>query len=267
MKKNIGYGIIIALLVLMVGLCGCRNNNFEASSNSEPEVTLSQRQIDILTEQGLPTEYTELSASQQKAIVEIESMLCYAEEKYNTSFSYAGYSPQTSLEQEHMRAYPTSGDEETDSFTITKTDTGYEDNYMNVAANAMFVSYVYDGIKTLLPDTEIKVFAEITNTSLTEVPTVDTDFSGKVESSLWVFIDGATFNEQDLDNFKADFSEYLTDHQLYGMARLILLNDNEIVYLTKYNYKDFLSDEHYAESETLYITYNYADDKQMTVRF
>ena len=261
MKKNIGYGIIIALLVLMVVLCGCRSNNFESSTNSEPEVTLSQRQIDILTEQGLPTEYTELSASQQKAIVEIENMLCYAEEKYNTSFSYAGYSPQTSLEQEHMRAYPTSGDEETDSFTITKTDIGYEDNYMNVAANAMFVSYVYNGVKTLLPDTEIKVFAEITNTSLTEVPTVDTDFSGKVESSLWVFIDGATFSGRNLSDFKTDFNEYLTDHQLYGMARLILLNDNEIAYLTKYNYTDFLSDEHYVEQETLYVTYNYSDDK------
>ncbi len=263
MKKNIGYGIIIALLVLMVGLCGCRNNNFEASSNSEPEVTLSQRQIDILTEQGLPTEYAELSVLQQDAIIEIENMLCYAEEKYNTSFSYVGYSPQTSLEQEHMRAYPTSGNKETDSFTITKTDTGYEDDYINVAANAMFVSYVYDGVKTLLPDTEIKVFAEITNTSLTEteVPTVDTDFSGKVESSLWVFIDGATFSEQDLNIFKTDFNEYLTDHQLYGMARLILLNDNEIAYLTKYNYTDFLSDKHCVEQETLYVTYNYSDDK------
>ena len=127
----------------------------------------------------------------------------------------------------------------------------------------MFVSYVYDGVKTLLPDTEIKVFAEITNTSLTEteVPTVDTDFSGKVESSLWVFIDGATFSEQDLNIFKTDFNEYLTDHQLYGMARLILLNDNEIAYLTKYNYTDFLSDKHCVEQETLYVTYNYSDDK------
>ena len=262
MKRSIGYGIIIALLVLVVGLCGCRsNNNFESSTNSELEITLTQRQIDILTEQGLPTEYTELSTSQQKAIVEIENMLCYVEEKYNTSFSYAGYSPQTSLEQEHMRAYPTSGNKETDSFTITKTNIGYEDDYINVAANAMFVSYVYDGIKTLLPDTEIKVFAEITNTSLTEVPTVDTDFSGKVESSLWVFIDDATFGGQDLSDFKTDFNEYLTDHQLYGMVRLILLNSNEITYLTKYNYTDFLSDEHYVEQETLYVTYNYSDDK------
>ncbi len=86
-----------------------------------------------------------------------------------------------------------------------------------------------------------------------EVPTVDTDLQGKVESSLWVFIDSATFSEQDLSKFKADFNEYLTEHQLYGMAQLILLKDGKIAYPTKYNYTDYLSEEHYAARETLYV--------------
>lgn len=152
-----------------------------------------------------------------------------------------------------MRAFPTSGDKETDSFTITKTDAGYEDDYINVAANAIYVAYVYDGIKTILPDTEIKVFAEITKTSLVEVPTVDTDLQGKVESSLWIFIDDATFSGHDLTEFKAKFNDYLTEHQLYGMAQLVLLNDGKIAYPTKYNYTDYLSEEHYVVREILYV--------------
>ena len=253
MKRRVGFGIIVSLLILMIGVCGCTMNNSDLPSNTESEVSLNQRQKDILTEQGLSTEYTELSASQQKAIVAIEEMLVYVEKKYNTSFSYAGYSAQSSLEKEHMRAFPTSGDKETDSFTITKTDAGYEDDYINVAANAIYVAYVSDGIKTILPDTEIKVFAEITKTSLVEVPTVDTDLQGKVESSLWIFIDGANFSEQDLTEFKANFNDYLTEHQLYGMAQLVLLKDGKIAYPTKYNYTDYLSEEHYAVRETLYV--------------
>lgn len=251
--KNVGVGIIVSLLILMTGVCGCTMNNSDLQSNTESEVSLNQRQKEILTEQGLSTEYTELSVSQQKAIVAIEEMLIYAETKYNTSFSYAGYSAQSSLEKEHMRAFPTSGDKETDSFTITKTDIGYEDDYINVAANAIYVAYVYDGIKTILPDTEIKVFAEITKTTLDEVPTVGTALQGKVESSLWIFIDGATFSGQDLTEFKAKFNDYLTENQLYGMAQIILLKDGEIVYPTKYNYTDYLSEEHYTLRETLYV--------------
>ena len=251
MKRNVGFGIIVCLLIFTIGMCGCTMNNSDLPSNTESEVSLNQRQKDILTEQGLSTEYTELSASQQKAIVAIEEMLVYVETKYNTSFSYAGYSDQGSLEKEQMRAFPTSGDKETDSFTITKT--GYEDDYINVAANAIYVAYVYDSIKAILPDTEIKVFAEITKTSLDEVPTDETDLQGKVESSLWIFIDGATFSGQNLTEFKSNFNDYLTEHQLYGMTQIILLKDGKIAYPTKYNYTDYLSEEHCAVRETLYV--------------
>ena len=250
--------LLLFLLTAGCLLSGCaqnKKNNLKTKTYtiSNEEISLTQRQKDILTEQVLPTEYTELSAAQQKAIAAIEEMLSFVEKKYNTSFSYAGYSAQSSLEQEHMRAFPTSGDKETDSFTITKTDDGYEDDYINVATNAIYVDYVYDGIKTILPNTEIKVFAEITKTSLTEVPIIGADIQGKVEGSLLVFIDGATFNEEDLSKCKVDLNKYLTEHQLYGIAQLILLKDGEIKYPTKYNYTDYLSKEHYTVRETLYI--------------
>ena len=47
--------------------------------------------------------------------------------------------------------------------------------------------------------------------------------------------------------------EYLAEHELYGMVQLILLNEGEIPYLTKYNYTDYLSDERYIVREIWYV--------------
>lgn len=253
MKRKAGFKIIAISILMLAGACGCTMIDSEGPSVNESEISLSQRQKDILTEQGLPAEYAELSAAQQEAIVEIESMLCYAEDKYDTAFSYAGYIAQGPLEQEHMRAFPASGDKETDSFTITKTADGYEDDYINVAANPVFVSYVSDGIKAILPDTEARVFAEITKTSLIEVPTADTDLQGKIESSLWVFLDGAALSAEDFADFKRSFNEFLTERKLYGMVQLVLLKEGKIAYPTKYNYTDYLSEEYYTAREMLYV--------------
>lgn len=253
MKKCISFEIIIGLIILITGVCGCTMNSSGLPNNTESEVSLSQRQKDILREQGLSTEYSELYKSQQRAIVVIEDMLCYAEEKYNTSFSYAGYSPVSSLEKEHMRAFPTSGDKQLDSFTITKTDDGYEDDYMNVVVNEVFVTYLYDGIKSFAPNTEVKVFAKITETSLVEAPTAETDFEGKVESSLCIFVDKSTFNAKDLSDFKMNFSEFMNEHKLYGKVQIILLEDGKIAYPTRYNYVDYLSEKYYVCRESLYF--------------
>ena len=253
MKKKLGFGTIVILIIFIMRVCGCTMNNSDLSNNTESEVSLSQRQKDILAEQGLSTEYNELSVSQQRAIVSIEEMLLYAEEKYDTSFSYAGYTAASALEKEHMRAFPTSGDMEADSFTITKTDDGYEDDYINIAANTKFTIYIYEGVKSLAFNTEVKVFTEITETSLLEVPTDDADFDGKVESSMWIFVDGSTFAEQDLSSFKTQFTKFMKEHKLYGMAQIILLKEGNITYPTRYNYTDYFSEDYCVSRETLHI--------------
>ena len=180
-------------------------------------------------------------------------MLCYVEEKYNTSFSYAGYIAASTLEKEHMRAFPTSGDIEVDSFTITRTDDGYEDDFINIITNTKFTSYICESLKSLAPNTEIKVFTEITETFLLEVPTNNADFDGKVESSLWIFVDEATFAEQNLNNFKVRFTTFMKEHELYGITQIVLLREGKIAYLTRYNYTDYLSDDYYVSREMVYI--------------
>ena len=51
MKRNVGLGIIVSLLFLTIGVCGCTVNNSDLPSNTESVVSLNQRQKDILAEQ------------------------------------------------------------------------------------------------------------------------------------------------------------------------------------------------------------------------
>jgi hypothetical protein len=253
MRNRFSIGIILILISLMTSACGCIKNIPDEINNTVQKVSLSERQKSILEENGLPTEYNELLPSQKAAIVAIEEMLCYVEEKYDTSFSYAGYIAASPLEKEHMIAFPTSGNMASDSFTITKNGDTYEDEYINVVIIEGFTSYIYENIKAFIPDTEFMVFSKITKTSFLEVPPVDVVFDGKVESSLNVFIDGGSFEDDDLRNFNEQFAGFMKEHQLYGIAQIVLLKEGRLVYLTKYNFTDYLSEEHYTDRETLYI--------------
>ncbi len=251
-KRTVPF-LLAALCLLLLGLCGCASSRTESHENQKPEVTLSQRQKNILAEQGLPTEYDALPPHQQRAIVAIEEMLLYAEDKYDLPFSYAGYTEAGPMEKEHMRAYPTSGYMATDSFTITKTEAGYEDDFIAVATAPHFAAYICENLEVFLPNTEVKVYAEITNTSLTEVPAGETDFDGNVAGILWIFVDGAACSEENLEAFQTQVADFLHEHELCGMAEVILLKEGQLANLSAFNFTDYLSPEHYDSRETLYI--------------
>lgn len=255
MKRNVGFGIIVSLIILIIGVCGCTMNKSDLSKYLKSEVTLNERQKTILTELGLTTEYNDLKLSQQKAIVSIEEMLQYADDKYKISFSYAGYTPASVLEEESMCAYPLNGDKETDCFTIIKREDGYEDDYINIAANEGFSSYVCEGLKSICPDVDIRVYSEITNSTLDEIPdkSESIGYDGKIESSLWIFVDEATYKECNFKKLKTRISDFMKEHQLYGIIQVILLKEGKLVYLTKYNYTDYLSDDYYLRREMVYI--------------
>ena len=250
MKKRVYFTLLVAL-ILMIGVCGCTMNHNEKPSNST--VTLTERQVAILEQYGLPVNYEELTTTQQEAIVTIEEMLCYVEEKYNQKFAYAGYTPNGLIESEHMRAYPVSGNEETDTFTISKSENGFVDDYINIAVNPRLCDYVLSSAQRLVPDTQIKIYAEVTETSLTDPSANETAFDGTTEAILWIFLDGATFDEAKLEEFVSAFNAWMTDHKLYGAVQIVLLKENTIAYLTKYNYTNYLSETHYICRENIYI--------------
>ncbi len=252
MKKKSLVWLILSLTILVIGVCGCMNKQTDSAGSGENKVTLSQRQKDILAQQGLPTEYDALPAHQQRAIVAIEEMLSYAEAKYDMAFSYAGYAETGPMEAEHLRAYPSAGHMAVDTFTITKTETGYEDDFVLVAAGPRFAAYVQEQLQGFLPQAGIKVYAQVTETSLSEVPTAETVLDGKVDGSVWIFVDGEACSGEAFTAFQQQAADFMQEHQLYGMMQFILLKEGNLIYLTEYNYTDYLSPEHYDSRETLY---------------
>lgn len=255
MRKGYRLGIISMVAFLMIGVCGCTMKQAELPQNTESGYALNERQKSILEEMELPTEYEELLPSQKRAIVAIEEMLQYAEDKYGISFSYRGYiapSVFSPLEVERTHAYPTSGDRDRDWFTIKKTDDGYEDDYIERASCEGYASYVRDGLKEIYPDVEIKVFAEVTNTTLTEVPTDDTNYDGKVVAGLSIFVDDGSQVEENISIFKEKFVAFMNEHELYGMADVIFLYEGNIEDIAYYNYTDYLYEEYYWGREYAY---------------
>lgn len=254
MKKYVGAGILTGLLILMIGVCGCTMNKSDLQSSTESEVSLTQRQKDILTEMGLSAEYDDLTYSQKEAITAIEEMLTYADEKYGMTFCYAGYvaySP--GVNEEYMYAYPEGGDEERDVFKITAADNGYKDNYIETASQDLYAEYVLSGVQQLLPGVTIKVFADITSTTLTAIPETGTEFDGTTGAEVQIYVDGASCSEELFESFISDCEAYLYEHELYSFAYLTLLKEDNIKYITKYNYTDYSSKEFYYTRTTLYV--------------
>ena len=142
-KVNMRRWIALTLAaILMLGQAGCagRADFSEQEETVQMEKELTARQISILEELGLPTDYEQLNITQQSAIHAIEMLLSKLEEKYGEEFAYLGYVA-GGVEREHLIAYPVSGSR-TDRVTLYRwAENGtvrYEDNYHTVKAMPFF---------------------------------------------------------------------------------------------------------------------------------
>ena len=251
MIKKIYAGII--LIMIIIGVCGCGMDNKTEIKENEVAVTLNDRQKEILSKEGLPEVYEELNYTQKKAITAMEEMLVYTEEKYGISLEYAGYVAQNSEDPEHMYAYPTSGDEFSDTFTIERTEDGYKDDYVNKMANNLFTQYVSDAANNLLQDHMLKAFTHLYTIDLPQVPENPSDFDGTVNCEILVYISDEDYGTEDVHLFEEALSSWMREHEIKGALQVLIFDASEIEYLTKYNYTDYLSDEYYSYRETLYI--------------
>lgn len=260
MRKRQLFGIV-SVFGMAILASGCITSTGQDSTkmsrnieeSTDKQVVLSERQQQILKEENLPTDYEKLTVSQKMAIASMEEMLQYAEKKYNESFLYAGYVFKSVVEEEHMIAYPENGDKEEDCFTITKTDDGYEDNYVAVKIQDDFIDYIYDNIISFSNDTPMRVYGTVLGADMEKLPDAISEVDGKVTSSLLVFLDGETFDAEDIQEFEFDVASVLREHELYGQVQFILLNKGILTELSKYNYLDYLDKKYYTIRDDLYI--------------
>ena len=263
MKRNCQrLFLAILIIIITIGVCGCDMNNNPTvgsesgnnASNMPENVELNSRQIQILEDQGLPQNYSELLFSQKKAIVAIEELLSYVESKYDIEFCYAGYVEASVLEAERLIVYPAGGTESTDCFSITRSSDGtITDEYMNVALRAGYSELVLSLVEDALISENAKVFVDVTKTTLTSVPDDIDQLKGNVEGVSVIFVDGSVMSGEQFESFVSSVKQALEEKQMYGMAHIILLNKDTLKYLTQYNYTDYLDPECYTERESIHI--------------
>lgn len=234
---------MLLLLLMAVGGCAVNKNDHAETAGAvvNGSQELSQRQKEILEEQGLSADANELTAWQLRSITAIEDMLLYLEEKYDRSFDYVGYIPAGNLEKETLRACLSGVGPQTDSFDVTKTENGYEDNYLNIAIRDDYAAYVEEIMISSLNHDRLKVFADIYTTELTGVPDHRADYDGNVSSwkVIFIYLPGA-----EMESCCEVIRQVLETKRLEYDCDVIFLSEDVIDEITAYNYSDYLSSDY-----------------------
>ena len=123
--KILCWILMVSCFMTSCGITG--DNSVDESSN------LNETQIEILALEGLPTNYDELTPSQQHTIDRIYEMLSYLNEKYGEEFIYSDYIPQELLQTETLIAYPRSTGAGNGKYLVTvkAESSGFTDNYFD----------------------------------------------------------------------------------------------------------------------------------------
>lgn len=159
MRRIVG---ILLMMVIILSMTACMNNkqvypnwghsNEAAESKGEEKMVLTERQQNILKAENLPTTYEELDESQRLAIVAIEEMFCYLDEKYDVSFEFLGYRPAGPLDKETLVVYPSSG-VSADSVSVIRENGVCTDDYETL--------YNRDGYELLIKSYFKEKFAHV----------------------------------------------------------------------------------------------------------
>lgn len=204
-------GVLIVIILFVLLASGCNETDIQHSYTNDI-VELNKRQIDILEEAGLPTNYDELDLSQKSSIVSIEELLVYLENKYKESFVYKGYVAASTLEREHLIAYPSDGspnDEVIVYRTYIDGEYDYEDNYLIVSAKPIFEEKVREFVSNHIDIREVKIFCNVI--SVDGDVTSDNVF-GNVSGSVYIFLNDEYFTLDDYELFLNACDSFLVEN-------------------------------------------------------
>lgn len=139
-------GSLLLVIIMLFSLTSCLNDNSGNndsdntknhstgeynSSEGEGDMKLTSRQMEILKQENLPTDYSKLNDSQKKAIIAIEELFCYLDNKYEAEFVFIGYRSETALDIESLIVQP-KGATPAESFSVFRDNGIITDNYSNI---------------------------------------------------------------------------------------------------------------------------------------
>lgn len=152
---------------------------------------LNERQISILKNANLPTEWKKLNYTGRQCITAIEEMLQYLDKKYGKTFCYNGYVPENKifLDQERLYAYAEGDDPDIDTFTVERDGKGFKDGYQWVLLAPGVQKEMEEKLSPILEGQKYKMFTELSGVSE----------EGRVKAiDIFVYVDNSNTSETDL---------------------------------------------------------------------
>lgn len=264
MKNTTKFRWIFMVLTITVLLCACGNKNHQRdgqANHTEPKKTvLTQRQIQILRDSGLPEDYEALSISQKSAITSIETMLSYLEETYQDTFTYDGYAPAFGVEHEWLTASIQQGDSEK-IVTVSRTYDGkkfqYKDNYLAVVSEEEYKKAVEDYFHKVLPDAELWVRPDIT-----QISDIDGNILARCGATSLVFVKNVFGSEQEVKKIVEDFANYMVSLEPMYPTGLdfYVQNEEDFVDTNPFNFSEKIRGDQFI----YFYSYNINGDREIT---
>ena len=246
MVNNKKSRLFLILVVILFSFCSCNLFNAQNKDNYDKGVSenmsLSDRQIEILKEKELPTSYDELNELQKDSIMSIEEMFVYLENKYNETFEFVEYVYDEIAEAKIMTVKVKSGTS-LDLVKVEKREGILRDNYSNVLVKERYENQLAEFFSTYFA--EFKIYSEVNNVS------GDVDENNLlriVNSSNCVFIK-SSITKSKLAEIVEKYSNWYAKNILKEPNCTTIYLTDELYYndLTRFNYKKKLS-ERYVET-------------------
>lgn len=216
--------VLFALLSLSVYFSFISCSDLAQDENSSK---LNETQIEILAAEGLPTDYDELTVSQQYTIDRIDEMLSYLNEKYEEPFIYADYIPQELLQTETLIAYPRSTGSGDGKYLVTVKAEGdsFTDDYFDFSVSRLAEELTNDFLAQHFDSDEYKYFALPLACSVDMAEMENCKFQWKYGASNRIFLLESECSIDNVEEFAVEYAKWLYEHELSGTHRIQILSE------------------------------------------
>lgn len=206
------------------------------------QIELTERQQELLAQLELPKELEELSAKQKKAVVRIDEMLTYLEEKHDLEFRYSGYTAGELFGEEKLTAFPVGGNPLTDTVTVKTDNWGdFTDDFAWVRSKGLYNAEVKKLFESNLKENCAKVLTISGEASVANVRDLTLEqMSGCFQADTIVFIRG-NFTKEQLEAATEAFGSWASSHGLWGHTQVLQLDAKQAwSTISEKNYKEFI---------------------------
>ncbi len=232
---------LVMALLMTVLLCACgskdRDNHDSSTENTEGEkTTLTERQIQILRDNGMPEDYDSLTDLQKSAITAIEKCLTHLEDTYHKEFVYNGYVPAGGVDPEYVTAYA-KDDPMGRIVTVYRKYDGnkfiYHDDYLEISSVDAYKAALEEHFSQILPKDNIWFYVTIN-----QITDSDEDILVRAGATTVAFVKDTFESKDEVRKLMEDYGSWMSSLNPQHPTGMILYVQNEQDYAetNQFNY-------------------------------